>query len=196
MRTGKPVRGIGINDVPGCDKRIQTRWRDMIRRTDNRDPEHFQFTHLYEGCTLDPRWHYLSAFKEWIETFDDWENKIIDKDILVPGNKVYGPDTCLMVTPSVSSFFTTKSCKSDLPQGVDNKSGNTPKGKPYRTTCKFDRRIYFGGYHATVESAKASFKVLKTGFLRDLIEREEDPKVKTAMQNIYETKDSSEIPWW
>ena len=189
------VRGVGINDVRGCDERIRYRWRDMIRRTDQRDPRHAELYRQYEDCTLDKRWYRLSAFKEWIEQFDDWENKMLDKDILVPGNKVYGPDTCLMVTPAVNSFFTTKAYNNHLPQGIDDTS-NGPKDKPYRATCKFESKLHYGGYHATVEEAMASFKTMKVGFLEVLIERETCPKVKTAMQNIYEAKDSPEIPWW
>lgn len=50
----------------------------------------------YVGCTVDPAWHKLSDFKVW---FDEnyRPGYQLDKDILVPGNKVYGPDTCVFV---------------------------------------------------------------------------------------------------
>ena len=59
---------------------------------------------------------------------DDFENKEVDKDLLIPGNKVYGPDTCLMVRPIVNSWFKPNAAKGELPRGV---SWNTAwkKGK-------------------------------------------------------------------
>ena len=99
----KLVYGVGINDVmiPYFTKTtIWKTWNGIIRRTDNRDPKWIeQSKKSYLDCTLDSRWYKLSAFKEWIEQWDDFENKEVDKDILIPGNKIYGPDTCLMVRP-------------------------------------------------------------------------------------------------
>ena len=81
-------------------------WNGIIRRTDKRDPNLTNYE-SYKDCTLDPIWYKLSAFKEWIEQWDDFANKEVDKDILIPGNKIYGPDTCLMVRRIVNAWFET-----------------------------------------------------------------------------------------
>lgn len=38
----------------------------------------------------------------------DWEGKELDKDILFPGNKIYGPDTCVFVDARVNTFMGEK----------------------------------------------------------------------------------------
>jgi hypothetical protein len=52
----------------------------------------------YKDCTVIEEWHNFQNFAKWFE-----ENYIegyqIDKDVKVEGNKVYGPDTCMFVTP-------------------------------------------------------------------------------------------------
>ena len=78
------VYGVGINDVmipQFSASKIAKTWRGIIRRSGKRDTNMHNYE-SYKDCTLDPRWHKLSAFKEWIEQWDDYENKEVDKDIL------------------------------------------------------------------------------------------------------------------
>ena len=182
--------GVGINDVMipyFTSTRTWRTWSGIIRRTDNRDPKWIneQNKTSYVGCTLDSRWYKLSAFKEWIEQWDDFENKEVDKDILIPGNKIYGPDTCLMVRPSVNAWFKpTKHGGGDLPRGVtwNNswKKGRSPN--PYRAqiTPIGGKRTALG-YYATAEEASAVFEKARKEQIKILIETETDPKVKNAM---------------
>jgi len=32
----------------------------------------------------------------------DWEGKHLDKDILIPGNKIYSPDRCIFVSSLIN----------------------------------------------------------------------------------------------
>ena len=48
----------------------------------------------------------------------DWEGKFIDKDLLFPGNKVYGPDTCVFVTRQLNNLFTDHGGRGPHKQGV------------------------------------------------------------------------------
>ena len=57
----------------------------------------------YTGCTVAEDWLKFSNFKDWMEK-QQWEGKQLDKDILFEGNKVYGPDTCVFVSPMVNTF--------------------------------------------------------------------------------------------
>ena len=185
----KPVYGVGINDVMipyFTSTRTWKTWSGIIRRTDNRDPKWIneQNKTSYIGCTLDSRWYKLSAFKEWIEQWDDFENKEVDKDILIPGNKIYGPDTCLMVRPIVNSWF-KPTVVGDLPRGVSWNPG-WKKGKspnPYRAqiTPIGGKRTALGQY-ATVEEASAVFEEARKEQIKILIETETDPKVKNALE--------------
>ena len=189
------VYGVGINDVMipyFTGTRTWRTWSGIIRRTDKRDPKYLSYgKEHYLDCTLDSRWYKLSAFKEWIEQWDDYENKEVDKDILIPGNLHYGPDTCLMVRPIVNRWFKpNKRGGGDLPRGVchnpDWKRGASPN--PYRTqiTPIGGKRTGLG-YYDTIEEASAVFEEARKEQIKVLIETETDPKVKNAMLNLNET---------
>ena len=184
------IYGVGINDVmipEFTTSRIWRQWCGIIRRCDNNDPKWLKGHMSYSGCTLDSRWIKLSAFKEWVEQWDDYENKEVDKDILITGNKVYGPDTCLMVRKSVNAwfkpFYTTTG---KLPIGVTwNTAWKTGKSSinPYRaqiTPLKSGKRTSLGLF-PTVEEASAAFESAKKEQIKILIESETDLKVKNAL---------------
>ena len=182
------IYGVGVNDVmiPEFSKtRTYRTWGGMIRRTGKRDPNMHNFD-SYKDCNLDPRWYKLSVFKEWIEQWDDYENKEIDKDILIPGNKDYGPDSCLMVRPFVNLWFKPNAAKGDLPRGVSWnpawRRGKSPN--PYRAqiTPIGGKRTGLG-YYSTVEKASTVFESARKEQLKILIETETDLKVKNALIN-------------
>ena len=180
------VYGVGVNDVmiPEFTKsRIWKQWNGIIRRTDKRDLVWLQTKPTYVDCTLDPRWFILSVFKEWVEGWDDYQNKEVDKDLLIPNNKVYGPDTCLMVRPIVNKWF-KHDFSGDLPRGVSWntawKRGKSPN--PYRAqiTPIGGKRTSLG-YYSTVEEASAVFEQARKEQIQFLIDTEKDPIVKQAM---------------
>lgn len=58
----------------------------------------------YKYCIVYEGWYLFSNFKKWMEQ-QDWEGKQLDKDLLVRGNKVYSPETCLFVSAQVNKFL-------------------------------------------------------------------------------------------
>lgn len=123
--TRKLVHGIGIND---SDYKVQptlngvkvycpyyTTWVGILQRSYS---EKFKSRcPTYQGCSVVPEWHKFTTFRSWMLT-QDWEGKQLDKDLLVEGNKVYGPDTCIFVSKQVNMFITTKPSRGKLPVGV------------------------------------------------------------------------------
>ena len=192
----KLVYGIGINDVMisgFSTSKIGRRWYNIIKRTDRRNPNIYGFETTYKDCTLDPRWFKLSAFKEWSEQWDDYENKEIDKDILIPGNKIYGPETCLMVRPLINTFF-KPNIKRDLPRGVSRnisyRDGSRGGKNLYRAQItkvgeKKKNQSRLGmislGYYPTIEEASAAYESARKEQLQFLIETETDIRVKNAL---------------
>ncbi|MCO5781791.1 hypothetical protein [Citrobacter meridianamericanus] len=113
-RTGrtKPNYGVGINDSTFCvsakiegacvNHRAYAAWTGMLKRCYYETYKKEMKT--YEGCSVDQRWHKFSNFFRW------WKNNYvegwhIDKDIISPGNKVYSPDFCAYIPPSLNSFI-------------------------------------------------------------------------------------------
>lgn len=181
------IYGVGENDVmiPEFTRtRTWRTWVGIIRRTDNRDPVWLKDKPTYKDCTLDSRWFKLSTFKEWVEKWDDYQNKEVDKDLLIPNNKLYGPDTCLMVRPIVNSWFMPNLGNNDLPRGVSWntgwKKGKSPK--PYRVqiTPIEGKRTHLGLY-STIEEAIVVYERARKEQIQILIDTETDPKVKKAM---------------
>lgn len=77
------------------------RWASMLERCYSEKWKNKRPTYI--GCSVVEEWKTLSNFKAWMEK-QDWEGKHLDKDILIPGNKEYGPDTCVFVSNVVNSF--------------------------------------------------------------------------------------------
>ena len=112
MFSKKLQYGVGINDADYVVSwRIDgqrfccpfyDRWHGMLRRCYSAA---WQSRHpAYIGCSVDKRWHSFVAFREWALSQPQWEGLHLDKDLLVPGNKVYSPETCLFIPQSVNKF--------------------------------------------------------------------------------------------
>ena len=169
--------GVGINDadydvtitrtVNGKRKIVWTcpfysRWQSMISRCYD---ERFHIKNpSYKGCSVCEEWKTLSNFKKWMEQ-QNWQGKQLDKDILVPENKEYGPRTCIFVSRQLNCILI------DAP-GYQRGSIKCPKGVSWNKKHKIfyanitlrGRRIYLGGTK-TVEEASRLYKKAKSEYL-------------------------------
>ena len=118
MKNKKLIYGIGINDadyvvtqhakennkykmVWRCP--LYRAWRSMIKRCYS---DKYHQTHpTYIGCSVCDEWLTFSNFKSWMKK-QDWERKHMDKDLLIQGNKIYSPETCLFVDAKINTFVT------------------------------------------------------------------------------------------
>lgn len=144
-----------ILDVLKKDSKIYSVWYCMIDRCYN--PAMHQKFPTYKDCEVCEEWLTFSNFKRWFD-----ENYIegyhLDKDILVKGNKIYGPDTCCFVPPKINALFiSSKSKRGVLPIGV---FGPSAKGKYGAQICIDGKRINLGRYD-TPEEAFYAYKVAK-----------------------------------
>lgn len=113
--TTKPIYGVGINNAPYVVQPVVNGkrnvcpfyrcWFSMFVRCYSekevaRNP-------TYDGCSVDPRWHHFMDFREWMVS-QDWEGNQLDKDLLISGNKVYSPETCIFVSHQVNTFMTDR----------------------------------------------------------------------------------------
>lgn len=118
--------GVGINDSdyntqPYVDgKRVKcpfySRWHCMLNRCYNELTLAKRPT--YKDCTVCEEWLTFSNFKRWM-AHQDWKGKDLDKDLLVTGNKVYSPETCVFVDRVVNNFLTdSAAARGNFPLGV------------------------------------------------------------------------------
>ena len=82
------------------------RWRHMLARCYS--AKRLEKCSTYKGCKVCDEWLIFSNFKRWMEQ-QDWQDKELDKDLLIEGNKIYSPDTCIFVDRIVNTFIL--SCK-------------------------------------------------------------------------------------
>ena len=122
------VYGVGINDADYPVSRYETvdgkrrqlwvcpfyqSWLNIFKRVYNKNVHG-----TYKDCSVDEQWHHFTRYKAWMES-QKWQGNELDKDILVQGNKVYSPDTCVFVPQYVNKFLTDSGATRGVyPQGV------------------------------------------------------------------------------
>lgn len=123
------VYGWGINDLRLQDivcpelkkdhKTIYQSWQGMIKRF---SCEKYKAKYpSYEFSGASDEWKFLSTFKVWCMS-QPWKGLELDKDILVPGNKFYSPETCAFVPKYVNYCFLIKQGgRGEYPIGVSKR---------------------------------------------------------------------------
>lgn len=61
----------------------------------------------YKDCYVCDEWLLFSNFRLWMEQHE-WQNRSLDKDLLVYGNKVYSPDTCMFIPQQINLLIQEK----------------------------------------------------------------------------------------
>ena len=194
------ICGVGINDAPYSTflgytqegKQIicpfYTRWRFLLSRCYSEtkwkqtNKRGYLKNAQYEFCEVVDEWHRFTNFKSWMEK-QDWEGKHLDKDILVPGNTIYGPDTCMFIPPHINLIL------------VEQKPGKYGNGIRYdKRTNVFRVQIRIGGKRittgsfATAEGAKELYTKLRREEIIKEANKLSDIKLKNALINYAKIK--------
>ena len=186
-KRNKLVYGAGINDadyntqpyVGG--KRVMCKyyetWRNVLQRCYSSIYQAKEPTYI--GCTVTEEWLTFSNFKAWMET-QDYKDKQLDKDILVQGNKIYSPDTCIFVTKTINVLFTKRDAsRGEYKLGVHFKKRY---GK-YIARCNVNGKSKHLGCYLTEEEAYLTYKIFKQEHIRTLALEQSDERLKEAMLN-------------
>ena len=120
------VFGVGIKGLePTVDENGEVLdsyncWIGMLKRCYSAKYQEKYPT--YKGCSVCDEWLYYPNFKKWYEeNYYEINNKTaqLDKDIIIKGNKVYSPDTCVFVPSFINTLFTKcQKTRGKLPIGV------------------------------------------------------------------------------
>lgn len=109
----RTVKGVGFVGegifTSKTHPQIYAVWNSMLDRCYNdRYP-------TYADCTVCTEWHCFQNFAKWYldnyYVLSNFERVEVDKDILKKGNKIYSPDTCLLVPRSINVLFTKSDAK-------------------------------------------------------------------------------------
>lgn len=167
--------GVGINDFESVhgypaftrvegkvisDKNYKL-WQAMISRCYSQYTKAVRPT--YEGVSCQKSWVVYSNFYKDISNIHGFDNIftngwVLDKDILVKGNKIYSPETCCFVPKEINGCFTLRTLnRGKLPVGVTKNR----YGHPYKARCGYDgKRLDLGSYN-TPEEAFQAYKFTK-----------------------------------
>jgi len=132
----------------------------------------------YDGCTVCKEWHTFSNFKNWMIQ-NDYKGKDLDKDLLIAGNRVYSPETCLMVEPKVNQFL----IQSDIvryPKGYYNPKNGCYEARINNTVI--GKRNQHLGRFKTQEEASNAWLEAKHKLALQLAETQTDVKVANALR--------------
>ena len=131
----------------------------------------------YKNVTCCEEWLTFSNFKSWMEQ-QDWRGKHLDKDLLVAHNKIYSPETCVFIAPSINSFLLKS----------DKNRGDYPLGVTFQKDCnKFRPRCgkTLGlGLFSTPQEAHRAWQKEKINQAKILQSEQTDPKVIKGLQRV------------
>lgn len=163
------VQGIGLMGYGKYSslkhRHARQKWDDMLKRCYGSREENPS----YEGCTVHKDWHNFQNFAAWFEKnypLNYKESLVLDKDLLIPGNKIYGPDTCCLIPYLINhQFKETKRGASNLPIGI---------GKEHKMyIAKLNRygvKYTLGSSHYLKEAVEMR-RLTKQEYIKELAER-------------------------
>lgn len=175
----KSVYGIGYigdgkykTEINGKGTKQYKTWNGMLQRCYS---EKFQEKKpTYKGCSVTPEWRNFQNFAKWYEeNYYGVEGEVmcLDKDILIKGNKIYSPDTCIFVPLKINSLF----IKSDASRG------NLPVGvtwdrryKKYQSICMKKGKNVRVGYFESITDAFYAYKSLKEIVIKEVADDYKD----------------------
>lgn len=179
------VCGVGINDSETPiswhkdGKKIwcpyYIRWKGVIVRCYDTKEKYKS----YRDCSVHPDWLYFSSFRDWMK-LQKWRGLQLDKDILIQGNKEYGPNTCAFVPDYLNGCIILAAQKVfnvELPLGVNyfkkfDHMINELK-KPYLVRCarvgNNDKSKHVG-YFSNPQDAHKAYQIAKYTQLNEYLD--------------------------
>jgi hypothetical protein len=157
--------GVGIiGEVSGVSKtKAYQHWSSMLSRG---YCERYKATYpTYKDVTVCKEWHNFTVFSKWCDGQPNFntEGSVLDKDILVKGNKMYSPETCVFVPHKVNSLFVkADATRGKYPIGVYFSN----KDSCLRACVRIDGKNKSLGMFSTVQDAFNAYKVAKEDYIK------------------------------
>lgn len=152
------IEGLGYIGAPSVGARdseerdLYVKWRAMLVRC-------YGLKHkTYLDCYVNPIWYNFQNFLSWARANGYKKSLHLDKDVLVKGNREYGPDTCCFVPSCINMFVVLlKSSRGPYPIGVSKNKGSDR----YKAMIKVQGVKRTLGHFATKEEAFLAYKGAK-----------------------------------
>ena len=154
-------------------------WYDMLRRCYNEKADNYRW-YGGSGITVCEEWHNYSNFKKWYyeNIYESDEKLNLDKDILVKGNKIYSPETCIFVPQKINLLFSRGVKDRILPTGV---TFYKPNGK-YLAKIYINGKNIHLGYYETIQEAEEVYNKKFAEVIKETAEEYKD-KIPNKLYN-------------
>ena len=166
----KLIFGVATNSkghyktrIDGKKTKAHTAWYNMLRRA--YCPKYHAINPTYIGCSVAGEWLEYQEFAEWFEAheYSDYGYQL-DKDLFLPGNKIYAPGRCVFVPRELNTLLTDHgNARGQYKQGVSfYKNAN----KFVATTCINGKRKYLGLFGNELDAYYA-YKKAKEQYVKE-----------------------------
>ena len=144
-------------------------WNDMIKRCYTNT----KINIAYKDCEVCEEWHNFQNFAEWYEEnyYEIKEEKTqLDKDILIHGNNIYSPQTCIFVPSRINALFIKRKRKrGDYPIGISYHKRDNILEVWCRTIEEDSKGNYLGRFKPNqVEEAFQCYKTFKENYIKQV----------------------------
>ena len=176
------VYGVGIKgtevtvDENGKQLDSYICWKNMLERCYSAKCQKKHPTYI--DCCVSEVWLYYPNFKKFYnETYYEVENKTsqLDKDILVKGNKVYSPETCVFVPNFINKLFIKRqNDRGAFPVGVyyhKTKKKYVAQLSVFKNGKKTQKHL---GYFDTANEAFYVYKQAKEDYIKEIADEYKD----------------------
>ena len=170
--------------------RVYDTWKRMLERCYSE--KFHEINSTYKGCEVEKDLLNFQNFAKWYyDNYYEIEGQImeLDKDILVKGNKIYSPETCVFVPHNINSLFIKR----------DNKRGEYPIGVSYNKRNKkfvakcnvYDfenkkKKTKHLGYYDAPEDAFNSYKQFKEKHIKEVADYYKDKIPQKLYDAMYQ----------
>lgn len=184
----KLVYGVGVNDADYvvCPKingkqrmcKFYMTWLRMMERGYSKKlKEKFP---TYASCSVCDEWHSFMEFKRWMKE-QDWDGKSLDKDLILSGNKIYSPETCIFVSRKINAITTTRGAlRGKWPLGV---CFCFVKNK-HQSSCRINGNLKNLGYFNSAHAAHREWQRFKIKVIGGYISEQSDKRLIDALDRM------------
>lgn len=167
--------GVGKYKSRGKDgkkTKAYKHWYYMLERC--YDPYELNNRPTYIDCYVCDEWLNFQNFAEWFQEHYyeiEGEKMRLDKDILIKGNKVYSPDTCIIVPERINLLFVKQQRhRGKLPIGVRERK------KVLEVNCSTLKKQEYLGIFPLSEPFHAfyTYKTFKENYIKQIADEYKD----------------------
>lgn len=166
----KLILGVATNSVGKYKSRVDGKmakpyvtWKNMLQRA--YCPKYQAKQPTYIGCSVSDEWLEYQTFAEWFENHEYSKHGYhLDKDLLLPDNKIYAPDRCVFVPQQLNKLLADSGAiRGQYKQGVYfNKERNK-----FQAYIKINGKQKYLGLFETELDAYFAYKIAKEAYVKE-----------------------------